>query len=79
MNHVFAPKSTRRVDVYTHDGHAVPQSKLSATPPDTNSLLEVDKIAEVDLGKISGTRVGARGCRSCRRPALCGASQRSGF
>jgi hypothetical protein len=31
----------------------------AAAAPDTNSVLEVDKIAEVDFGKISGTRVGA--------------------
>ena len=31
----------------------------AAAAPDTKSVLEVDKIAEVDFGKISGTRVGA--------------------
>ncbi len=31
----------------------------AAAAPDTNSVLEVDKIAERDFGKISGTRVGA--------------------
>jgi hypothetical protein len=31
----------------------------AAAAPDTNSVLEVDKIAEVDFGKISVTRVGA--------------------
>jgi len=31
----------------------------AAAVPDTNSVLEVDKIAEVDFGMISGTRVGA--------------------
>ena len=30
-----------------------------AAAPDINSVLEVDKIAEVDFGGISGTRVGA--------------------
>ncbi len=32
---------------------------VAAAAPDTKSVLEVDKIAEVDFGKISGTRVGA--------------------
>ena len=31
----------------------------AAAAPDINSVLEVDKIAEVDFGGISGTRVGA--------------------
>jgi hypothetical protein len=31
----------------------------TAAEPDTNSVLEVEKIAEVDFGMISGTRVGA--------------------
>ena len=31
----------------------------AAAVPDTNSVLEVDKIAEVAFGMISGTRVGA--------------------
>ena len=31
----------------------------AAAAPDTKSVLEVDKIAEVDFGPISGTRVGA--------------------
>ncbi len=31
----------------------------AAATSDTKSVLEVDKIAEVDFGKISGTRVGA--------------------
>jgi hypothetical protein len=31
----------------------------AAAAPDTNSVFDVDKIAEVDLGRISGTRVGA--------------------
>ncbi len=31
----------------------------AAAAPDTNSVLEVDKIAEMDFGKISGTRVSA--------------------
>ncbi len=31
----------------------------AAASPDTKSVLEVDKIEEVDFGKISGTRVGA--------------------
>ena len=31
----------------------------AAAVPDTNNMLEVDTIAEVDFGKISGTRVGA--------------------
>jgi hypothetical protein len=31
----------------------------AAAAPDTNSVLVVDKIAEVDFGPISGTRVGA--------------------
>ncbi len=31
----------------------------AAAVPDTNNVLEVDTIAEVDFGKISGTRVGA--------------------
>jgi hypothetical protein len=32
---------------------------VAAAAPDTKRLLEVDKIAEVDFGRISGTRVGA--------------------
>jgi len=32
---------------------------VAAAAPDTNSVLVVDKIAEVDFGGISGTRVGA--------------------
>ena len=32
---------------------------VAAAAPDTKSLLEVDKIAEVDFGRMSGTRVGA--------------------
>ena len=31
----------------------------AAAAPDTNSVLEVDKIAEVDFGGILGTRAGA--------------------
>jgi hypothetical protein len=31
----------------------------AAAAPDTNSVLEVDKIAEVDFGMFSGTQVGA--------------------
>ena len=31
----------------------------AAATPDTKSVFEVDKIAEVDFGKISGTRAGA--------------------
>jgi hypothetical protein len=31
----------------------------AAAAPDTKSLVEVDKIAEVDFGRMSGTRVGA--------------------